>query len=804
MKIKNKILLFVGFVTLFINPQIAQSQNQTNKLWYNQPADEWMKSTPIGNGRLGAMIYGGIDSDKIAMNEVTMWSGAFDENQERACGKDTLAKIRQLFFDGKLAEGNRLGSKHLSGTSHSFGSHLPIGDLNIKFNYPAGKANDYRRELNIENAINSVSFKLGKVLYKREYFSSNPDDAIIVRLTASEKGALNLSLSLDLLRKSQIISSNNSIEFSGQATLRELDRDGVNFLGKVGVKIIDGKITAKNGSIDIRDATTVLIVIDVRTDYKSPQYKALCRKTLNSVLAKPYSKLKERHINDYSKLFSRVDLFLGESEADNLPTDIRWQRVKDGKEDAGLQTLFFQYARYLLVAASRVNSPLPANLQGIWNDNLACNMGWNCDYHLDINTQQNYWLSNVGNLSECNTPLFDYIKDLSGHGEKTAQKVYGCRGWTAHTVANVWGHTAPGGDVGWGLFPTASSWIASHLWTDYIFTQDKTFLEKKAYPILKSNALFLLDFLVENPHNGYLMTGPSTSPENSFLYKGENLSLSMMPTCDRVLSYEIFSSCIEASKILGKDKSFRDSLQNALEKLPPVKIGKNGGVQEWFDDFDLANPNHRHTTHLLGLYPFAQISSDKTPELAVAAKKTMSDRLNAAGWEDTEWSRANMICFYARLKDPVEAYKSVVELQRIFTRENLLTISPKGIAGAPYDIFIFDGNEAGAAGIAEMLLQSQDGYIEFLPALPVQWKTGHFKGLSVIGGANVDLKWKNGNVQNARIKATANNVFKIKVPQNQKQPEYYKNDILISLVPDSKGLIELKLIKNEILSLKYE
>jgi alpha-L-fucosidase 2 len=797
---KTLIFLFISLITL---TPLLKAEKGPLTLWYNQPAGDWMKSLPLGNGRLGAMIFGGIQKETIALNEVTMWSGQVDANQEQTCGKEKFDEIRQQFFNGNLAEGNRLGTQYLSGTPHSFGSHLPIGDLCFDFIYPEGKIKDYKRELNIENAVASVSFEKGGLRFSREYFCSNPNGILVVKLSVNKKAALNFSVSLDLLRQSKLKMDDNSIEFSGQASFPRQGPGGVLFLGKIAAKSTDGTITVENNKLVIRNATSVYLFADVRTNYKSSDYESLCRKTVNKALTTNYSVIKQKHITDYQNLFNRVSLSLGKSDTEDLPTDLRWVLVKEGKNDVGLDALFFQYARYLLIAASREDSPLPANLQGIWNDNLANNMGWTCDYHLDINTEQNYWLANAGNLSECNKPLFDYLKDLSVYGQKTAQNVYGTRGWTAHTVANIWGYTSPGSGVNWGLFPLASSWLASHLWKNYCYTQNKEFLKNNAYPILKGNAYFVLDLLKQYPGKDYLVAGPSTSPENSFRYKGDELSLSMMPTVERVLAYELFSSVIQASEILNVDDQLRDSLKIALAKLPPLKIGKNGAVQEWLEDYQEANPNHRHTSHLLGLYPFNQISTDKTPDLARAAGNTIKYRLAAPGWEDVEWSRANIICNYARLKNPEIAYQSVVTLERNFTRENLLTISPKGIAGAPYDIFIFDGNEAGAAGIAEMLIQSQDGYIEFLPALPVEWKTGYFKGLCVQGGAVVDLKWKDSKVQDALVKATTDYIYKIKLVHNDKQPKCYINGILASLTPDKKGLIEVKLKKNETLVLKY-
>lgn len=789
-------------ITFGVQQNLVSQTHYTNRLWYKQPAKVWMESSPLGNGRIGAMVYGGIETETIALNEITMWSGEPDKFQERPCGKDMLNEIRQLFFAGDYSKGNRIASSYLAGTPHSFGSHVPLGDLKMDFKYPQGNVSDYKRELNLENAINTVTFKVGNVKYTREYFCSNPDEALIIKLSSSKAKALNMNLSFDLLRESDMRTTNNGLEFSGKVSFPKQGPGGVSFAGKVGVIIKDGKIITKDGKVEITDATSIVIAFDVRTDYSNKTYKEDCIKTVDNVLAQNYDKVKQKHIADYSNLYNRVDLFLGNSETDNLPTDVRWKRVKDGANDVVLDALLFNYARYLLIAASRENSPLPANLQGIWNDNLACNMGWTNDYHLDINTEQNYWLSNIGNLAECNKPLFDYIKSLSIDGQKTAKNMYGARGWTAHTVANVWGYTASGESTNWGLFPTGSSWIASHLWTQYNYTLDKEFLKDKAYPILKSNAEFLLDYMVVNPNNGYLMTGPSTSPENAFSYKGEVLSLSMMPTVDRVLAFETFNSCIEISEILGVDKNFRDSLKVAVSKLPPLKIGKNGGVQEWFEDFDEAQPNHRHTSHLLALYPFSQISPVKTPALAEAARKTMDLRLAAEGWEDVEWSRANMICNYARLFDAEKAYESVVLLERNFSRENLLTISPEGIAGAPYDIFIFDGNEAGGAGIAEMLLQSHEGYIQFLPALPKQWNTGYFRGLCVLGGGVIDLKWVNGEVTEAKLKATSANTFKLKVPQKSKKVQFSKNGKSINLASDANGFVEVKLNANDFIELK--
>lgn len=789
MRIMKTVFLILFY--LLAGVCIVNGANKKSVLWYDTPADEWMKSLPIGNGRLAAMVYGGIDNETIALNESSMWAGEYDEHQEQPFGKEKLNELRKLFFEGKLVEGNRIAAKYLSGTPHSFGTHLPIGDLKLDFIHSGQKVTDYRRSLSLNEGVSRVSYSIGNVHYKREYFATNPDDAIVIRVSADKKKSISAAFSLELLRDARITTENNQLIFNGKVSFPKLGTGGVCFEGRIQVDAPRAKIRVDRDKITVTNADELTVIIDIRTDYKNQQYKELCRQTVREATSKSYRALKKEHINDFQPLFERVSLNLeGEESFEHLPTDRRWQRLKEGKADEGLAALFFQYGRYLLLAASRANSPLPVALQGPFNDNLACHMCWTSDYHLDINTQQNYWIANVGNLAECNLPLFSYIKDLSVHGAKTAQVVYGCKGWTAHTVANIWGFTAPSAGIGFGLFPTASSWIASHLWTQYEYTLDKKYLAETAYPLLKGNAEFLLDYMTESLDGKYLMTGPSISPENAFRYQNKSLCASMMPTCDRILVYETLNSCMEAAAILGIDAAFQDTLKRALAKLPPIRLRANGAVREWFEDYEEAVPNHRHTTHLLALYPFSQISLDKTPELASGARKTIEGRLFAKNWEDVEWSRANMMCFYARLKDADEAYKSTQILLRDFTRENLLSISPKGIAGAPYDIFIFDGNAAGAAGIAEMLIQNHEGYIEFLPCLPRQWKRGSYSGLCVRGGAEVAADWDEAGLRKASVTAKNDNEYAIKLPAGGK----YKltlNKRAVHLTADTRGVVSL-------------
>lgn len=781
--------------------QSATDSCGTTELWYAQPAKVWMESLPIGNGRLGAMTYGGIEEEKLALNESTMWSGQYNENQNKPFGREKMNQLRKLFFEGKLSEGNRIAGDNLHGNQTSFGTHLPIGDLKMQFIYPEGKVTGYRRSLSLDEAVSSVSFNSGGVNYKREYFATNPDNVLVLRLTADKQKSITMNMGLDLMRQADLSVEDNQLVFTGKVDFPLHGPGGVCFEGRIAVLADNGEVKMEQSGVGIKEADAVTLIVDVRTDYKSPDYKTLCADGVKKAAAKSYDELKQAHIKDYNTLYNRVSIHFGQDANRALPTDVRWKQVKEGKTDTGLDALFFQYGRYLTIASSRENSPLPIALQGFFNDNKACNMGWTNDYHLDINTEQNYWAANVGNLAECNAPLFTYIKDLAHHGAKTAEVVYGCKGWTAHTTANVWGYTPASSTIIWGLFPMAGSWIASHLWTQYEFTQDKQYLAETAYPLLKGNAQFILDFLAKDPKSGYLMTGPSISPENWFRTAGgEEMVASMMPACDRELAYEILSNCVQASEILNTDREFADSLRTAIAQLPPIQLRANGAIREWFEDFEEAHPNHRHTSHLLALYPFSQITLEKTPELAEAARKTIENRLSAENWEDTEWSRANMICMYARLKDAQEAYKSVQLLQGKLSRENLMTVSPGGIAGAEGDIYSFDGNPAGTAGMAEMLVQNHEGYVEFLPCLPVEWKDGSFKGLCLKGGAEATAEWTNAVINKASLKATVDRVLKVKVPQGKKYRVLLNSKEAIAN-PDAKGLITVEMKRGDLLEL---
>ena len=740
-------------------------------LWYRQPATRWMQALPVGNGRLGGMIYGGISEERIALNESTLWSGQPNPDQDKPFGRAKLDSLRQMYFNGRIKEGNDLSWNALNGNQTSFGTHLPLGDLVINiFGIDDKKVTDYHRQLDLTTALVTTSFKYNGLEYTREAFCSNPDEVLVYHFAASKRGRISFSLALDIendLPTSFTVASDNAengmLNFTGQALFPMHGPGGVHFAGKVSVKAQGGKVFVKDGELTVSRANEALLIIDLRTDFERPRYQEELRQEVTAALSMSYPNLRERHVGDYAPIYNRVSLSLGDRNSE-LPTDERQHAAYEGVVDPSFDALFFQMGRYLTIASSRQSSPLPIALQGFFNDNKACTMPWTNDYHLDINTQQNYWATGVGNLSDCDAPLFRWIASLVTPGQKTAKTIYGCKGWTAHTTANVWGYTAPSGCIAWGLHPTAASWIASQLWTHYEYTQDSDFLRSVAYPLLKGNAEFLLDYMTIDPRTGHLVTGPSISPENAFAIDGQHISASMMPTCDRTFVFETLNSTLQSARILGIDKAFADSLASAIALLPDYRIGRDGGIMEWSEDWDQPNANHRHTSHLMGFWPFGQITLQHHPRLSAAVRRTFDLRLAAEGWEDTEWSRANAIGVYARLADAEEAYRSVKKLEGYLSRENLMTVSPGGIAGAEDDIYAFDGNPAGTAGMAEMLLQTQNGALQLLPALPKVWSEGKFRGLCIRGGAEVSAMWKEGKLISAKIEATADNVFTIEVP----------------------------------------
>lgn len=749
-----------------------KSDNTANRLWYQTPAKEWMEGIPLGNGRIGAIVFGGISKERIALNEVTLWSGQRDTGQNDGCGPERLREIRETFFKGDIPGGNELTRKYLSGHSKSFGTHLPLGEITVSFDYQSRQLYGYRRELNLETGLATTTYRMGDVTYTREYICDYPDDILAVRFTADKPGAITARFKPELLRKSTYKADNGGISFEGKVDYPMFGPGGVEFAGRFqlivdGGSIIVADTVADVPTVSVRSANSVTMLFDIRTDMFSEDYRDILAENMRKAGLTGWEQMRKNHVEDVALLFNRMSIRLGNDEAKaDIPTDVRLRLVKGGAVDTGFDALFFQYGRYMQIASSRPKSPLASNLQGIWNDNLACHMSWTCDYHLDININQNYWSSNKANLAECNTPLVNYVRLLAKYGSETARKLYGCRGWCAHTVTNPWGYTAPGGDVSWGLNVTGGAWLATELWSHYLYTLDKEWLRTEGYPLLRQTAEFFMDYMVEDPQSGYLVTGPSISPENGFRWTdGNGYSASMMPTLDRCVVYQIYDACIKAAKILDVDKGMAARLQKDIKRLPPIMTGKDGQIKEWLLDVGRTDPSHRHSSHIMGLYPFGQMSWTRTPELMAAARKALETQTADPSWENTEWSCGNMLGFYAFLRDGNACHSWLQELFRAFTRENLMTVSPKGVALAPEDIFSFDATEASVAAICDILLQSHDGAIEFLPALPDAWKDGEVKGLCAQGAVTADLQWQDGRLERAVLHAQKDTKVDVVIPE---------------------------------------
>jgi alpha-L-fucosidase 2 len=725
--------------------------------WYAQPARRWLQALPIGNGRIGGMIFGDPRLERIALSESTVWSGAPEANQVNSGALPHLEQIRELFFAGRYDEAQSLCGKFLPGRMKNFGTNLPLPALQFSFE-DFDEVTDYRRSLSLDTAVARVDFQSGGMQFRREFLASHPAGLLAVHFTCSHPGsiAFHMRFGSTDLPCSVASDGRDTLVLGGHAWehLHSSGHDGVALEIRARLLTEGGTLeAAEKDEILVRGCDAATVLIAVATSFHGVDPADANQRALELASARAFPQILQEHLEDYQPLYRRVSIDLGgrSETAESMPTDARRKALDDGADDPALLALFFQYGRYLTIAGSRDDSPLPLALQGIWNDGLASSMGWTDDYHLDINTEQNYWTAEVCNLSECQMPLFGLIDGMRNAGRGTAREMYGAPGWVTHTVTNPWGYTAPGG-IGWGIAVTAGVWIAQQLWDHYTFTGDIEVLKTRAYPVLRDAAEFFLGYMVSEPRHGWLVTGPSDSPENWYVTpSGGRAAESMGPTFDRALVYGLFSKCIEASQVLSLDEEFRGRLEAAQAKLPPLQIGRHGQLQEWLEDFEDAEPNHRHTSHLVALYPLDQISPRATPALARACEVTIQRRLSAPHWEQSEWGRANLVVYSARLLKGDDAHRYLVGLVAKAADDNLLTFSSAGIAGATQNIFALDGNTAGAAGIAEMLLQSQAGEIEFLPALPAAWPSGSVCGLCARGGYVVDIAWERGKLASATV-----------------------------------------------------
>jgi len=745
-------------------------------LWYDKPASRWLEALPLGNGRLGAMVFGGTGRERLQLNEDSLWDG----HAQDPANPDALAylpEVRRLLFAGQNREAEEMAAKHLLGRPASIKSYQTLGDLFLDFDHAENDVTGYRRELDLDAAIVRTAYQAGETTFTREVFASYPDQMIVARVAADKPGALSVRVSLSRgevivsqgQKAGEIEEANQTITVTAEATRAggvvglvgqvedrpdgKSENRGVRFAAVAAVDVTGGTVRTNGNTLVIENADALVVRLAAATSNRAADVEAACQNCLAAAQGKSYDELRAAHVADHQSLFRRVHLDLdGGGENASLPTDARLQAVTDGANDPGLAALYFQYGRYLLIASSRPGS-LPANLQGVWSEHV--NAPWDADYHTNINIQMNYWPAEAANLAECHAPLFDWMKILVAPGTRTAKVHYGANGgWVVHHVSNPYGHTTPSDGL-FGVWPMGAAWLCRHLWEHYRFSGNQNFLAETAYPLLKGAARFLLGFLVEEPQTGRLVTCPSHSPENRFVAPdGSHAWFTYGATMDMEITHDLFTRTVQAAEILGADKNFAAELTGALARLLPLQISaKDGRLQEWPQPYDEPEPGHRHVSHLFALHPGDQITPRGTPELCAAARRSLEYRLSHGGGH-TGWSRAWMVNFFARFEDGETAHHHLTRLLADSTTPNLFDTHP--YSRGP--VFQIDGNLGGCAGIAEMLVQSHvPNEISLLPALPASaWPSGEARGLRARGGWTIEsLRWTNGRLDEAILRAPA-------------------------------------------------
>ncbi len=747
----------------------APGETARHRIFYEQPAATWPDALPVGNGRLGAMVFGGTAKERLQLNEETVWMGGVrDRNNPQAA---RTPEVRKLLFAGKVHEAEALALETMMGIPDRLPCYQTLGDLWLDFDGVPEAVQEYRLELDLDEAVAKTRFKVGDAVWTREVFSSAPANVIVVRLECTQP--MKLRVRLDRPAHAETTANHSLLMMTGQALsvkpttdpkTQELQQ-GVKFYTQVNAIEDQGSVKPDGNALAINGAKVLTLYIAAATDFREKTLSgamAYCRRVLSIATAKKYDDVRAAHIADFRKYADRAEIRLGAAvdPMRDVATDKRIQKVKDGGEDNGLLPTYFAYGRYMLISSSRPGT-LPANLQGIWNESL--DPPWGSKYTVNINAEMNYWLAEVGNLAELHPQLFDLLDSTRTQGAVTAKKYYNARGFVVHHNTDIWGDSIPVDHVQAGVWAMGAAWMSLHLFSHYAFSMDAAFLRERGYPRLKEVAEFLLDYLVEAP-DGTLVSGPSQSPENQYrLADGSKASLCMAPAMDTEIIRAVFDRVSRASTLLGVDADLRAQVEAAAKRLPPFKIGKDGALQEWNEDYPQTELGHRHISHLFALYPDHQITLRGTPELAAASRKVIERRL-AAGGGSTGWSRSWIINCWARLEDGEAAYQSVLELFRHSTRTNMFDVCGMK-SNAPFQI---DGNLGGPAGLAEMLLQSHGGVVRLLPALPKAWANGSFRGLRARGGVEVDCAWKGGRLLEATLRVGLDGALTVAAPKGQR------------------------------------